>query len=173
MKIETGRLTLREFSHDDLSNLYGLESLPEVVRYQTWEPRTREEASDVLVDIINNQTKDPRRHIELAAIVKSDGGFIGRVGCMTDEPKLKTNVWFAFTPSAQGHGYATEAVKALIETLTVGTTLEIECDPRNTASWKLAERLGFHKTHYEQKAYECKGEWVGSVVYTLLPITES
>jgi RimJ/RimL family protein N-acetyltransferase len=95
------------------------------------------------------------------------------VGCMTDEPKLKTNVWFAFYPSAQGNGYATEAVRALIGSMTIEIPLEIECDPRNTGSWKLAERLGFHKTHCEENSFECKGEWVGSVVYTLLPITES
>jgi RimJ/RimL family protein N-acetyltransferase len=43
--------------------------------------------------------------------------------------------------------------------------LEIECDPRNRGSRKLAERLGFEKISCVERAYESKGEWVGSLVY--------
>jgi RimJ/RimL family protein N-acetyltransferase len=43
--------------------------------------------------------------------------------------------------------------------------LEIECDPRNTGSWKLAERLGFSKHSLTERAWESKGEWVDSLVY--------
>jgi RimJ/RimL family protein N-acetyltransferase len=43
--------------------------------------------------------------------------------------------------------------------------LEIECDPRNTKSWKMAERLGFVRHSLKERDYECKGEWVDSLVY--------
>jgi RimJ/RimL family protein N-acetyltransferase len=43
--------------------------------------------------------------------------------------------------------------------------LEIECDPRNTGSWKLAERLGFEKHSLTKNVQEIKGEWVDSLVY--------
>jgi RimJ/RimL family protein N-acetyltransferase len=43
--------------------------------------------------------------------------------------------------------------------------LEIECDPRNTGSWKLAERLGFEEHSLTKNVQEIKGEWVDSLVY--------
>ncbi|KAJ7067545.1 acyl-CoA N-acyltransferase, partial [Mycena amicta] len=84
-------------------------------------------------------------------------------------------LWFSFMPSAQGKGYATEAVTALIEMLRAERDAKrvpnfdrflIECDPRNTRSSKLAERVGFVMESCTEKAFECKGEWVGSMVYT-------
>ncbi len=41
----------------------------------------------------------------------------------------------------------------------------VECDPRNEPSWRLAERLGFERQSLTERAFECKGEWVGSLVY--------
>ncbi len=180
LHIQTRRLTLREFDSSDLDNLYGLESLPEVVRYQEWGPRTRDEAAHVLQAILEGQAERPhRRHIELAVIKQmesnttsaDDSAFLGRIGGMVesiDHNARKANLWYAFMPSAQGNGYAKEAMEALIEALgrNFGVKkFEIECDPRNEGSWRLAERLGFEKISEVEKAWESKGEWVGSRVY--------
>ncbi|KAJ6531587.1 hypothetical protein DFH09DRAFT_1093054 [Mycena vulgaris] len=44
--------------------------------------------------------------------------------------------------------------------------LVIECDPRNVRSSRLAERAGFVLESVTEKAFECKGEWVGTMVYS-------
>lgn len=162
MILATERLTLREFTMADVAALHALESIPEVVRYQTYGPRTRDEAEAVVRAIVEGQGEAPRRHVELAVLCER--AFIGRVGAWIEDGKAA--LWYASRPETWGRGLATEAVRALIPRLEAWR-LTIECDPRNEASWRLAERLGFARESFEERAYESKGEWVGSMVYAL------
>ncbi|KAF2020141.1 acyl-CoA N-acyltransferase [Aaosphaeria arxii CBS 175.79] len=173
--LKTERLTLREFILGDAEGFYRLESIPEVVRYQNYGPRTREEAHKSVVSILQNSTAKPRKHVELA--VDFEGRLVGRVGALIakeDEAKAgvqdppKASLFFSFLPEVQGKGLATEAMRAFIPLLGSPLKLEIECDPRNEGSWKMAERLGFKKTYEAEKVYESKGEWVDSVEYSKL-----
>lgn len=183
--IRTNRLILREFVMKDAEGYFELESNEENARYQDWPPRTKEQARKLVIENIRNHNAAPRRNFEL--VVERDGRFIGRVGAklsptncdsLPGERTIKHvthgNLWFSFLPSEQGKGYATEAMTSFIEALTEQTKgakdggkweLDIECDPRNTASCRLAERLGFEKHSMTKEAYESKGEWVDSLVY--------
>jgi RimJ/RimL family protein N-acetyltransferase len=97
-----------------------------------------------------------------------DGGVGGKGG-----KKVRVELWFSLLPALQRKGLATEAVEAFVREVVrrereggeVEMELEIECDPRNTGSRRLAERLGFRKESEVEEAFECKGEMVGSVVY--------
>jgi RimJ/RimL family protein N-acetyltransferase len=121
--------------------------------------------------IIQNSFVSPREHFELAVLFEDK--FIGRVGGSvkrnnddgTARDTPHADIWFSFLPETSGKGFATEAMKAFIPLLGSPVRLEIECDPRNTGSWKLAERLGFEKISLTEDAFECKGEMVGSLVY--------
>ena len=90
--------------------------------------------------------------------------FIGRVGAAVE--RTNSNLWYAVSPEHQGNGYASEAVGALIKILG-GETCEIECDPRNLASCRLAERLGFLVVSDIHSAAKIKGEDCGSRTYRL------
>ncbi|KAF9728708.1 hypothetical protein PMIN04_004210 [Paraphaeosphaeria minitans] len=161
---QTERLVLREFVWADGEAYFELESREEVVRYQNWGLRTREQAREQVVGIVSGSAAVPRTHFELA--VEHEGSFIGRVGAKVNRDGIAHAVlWFSFLPESQGRGFATEAMKAFIPLLGSPLELEIECDPRNTGSWKLAERLGFEQFELTEKAFECKGEWVDSLVY--------
>ena len=46
--IETERLSLRPFVASDLDVLHRMQSLPEIVRYLSWAPRTRTELAKLL-----------------------------------------------------------------------------------------------------------------------------
>lgn len=162
--VKTDRLVLREFVWADDEPFFQLESQEQVVRYQTWAPRTRDQARDGVAKTIRNAQAVPRTHVELA--VEYGGKFVGRVGAnVRREGKPHADLWFSFLPAVQGMGLATEAMEAFIPLLGRPLELEIECDPRNTGSWKLAERLGFEKFELTERAFECKGEWVDSLVY--------
>lgn len=168
LALETPRLKIREFTTADTQSLYELESIPEVVRYQDWGPRTEEQAARVVENTVKAQTQSPRHIVELAVVLKDDDTFIARIGGQINHETRRADLWFVFMPSAQGKGYATEAMENFIPVLVEVFELkrcEIECDPRNTGSWRLAERLGFEKVKEVDKAYESKGEWVGSKVY--------
>ena len=169
--IKTERLVLREFVMADVEALHALESIPEVVRYQTYLPKSKEQARDDVVQIVRNAQAKPGVHVELAVIYEDR--FIGRVGANVKREKNDINeiqvphadLWFSFMPKTHGKGLATEAMTAFIPLLGSPMELEIECDPRNIGSVKMAERLGFNRISLTEKAYECKGEWVDSLVY--------
>lgn len=173
IKIE--RLLLREFEQEDIQGYYNLESNEENARYQDWTPRTMEQARELVLANVRNRCANPRVNWEF--VVEKEGSMIGRVGAALREEdsgdaRKHFGVWFSFLPSVQGTGYATEAVTVLMDELEkrykkdgADVEFEIECDPRNVGSWKLAERLGFEKKSFEERAWESKGEWVGSVVY--------
>lgn len=180
--IKTPRLLLREFEMKDVASYYELESSEENARYQSWPPRTYEQARECVLDNIRNQHDVQQTVCELA--VEHEGCFIGRVGASTSQAKsdclsgektihLFTHVdlWFSFLPAVHGQGFATEAMSAFINALKERQPheqgkmeMEIECDPRNEASWKLAQRLGFERCSLTKEAFECKGAWVDSLV---------
>ncbi|KAF2175116.1 UPF0157-domain-containing protein [Zopfia rhizophila CBS 207.26] len=169
--IMTERLTLREFVMKDVTGFHALESIPEVVRYQSFPPRTMEQSKKEVVTIIQNSAVTPREHVELAVL--HEGKFIGRVGAKIKRKNENgkelepphADLWFSFMPEMHGRGFATEAMKAFISLLGNPMKLEIECDPRNMGSSKMAERLGFERVSLTEMAYESKEEWVDSLVY--------
>jgi GrpB-like predicted nucleotidyltransferase (UPF0157 family)/RimJ/RimL family protein N-acetyltransferase len=172
----TKRLLLREFTMQDVNGYYALERNEENARYQDWPPRTLEQARELVAANIQSSSTSPRTIWEL--VVESEGRMVGRVGAMmkqldSNNPTdvaLHFDLWFSFLPLVQGKGFATEASKAFIDVLVEKhggeqVELEIECDPRNTGSSRLAERLGFEKHSLTERAWESKGEWVDSLVY--------
>ncbi|KAJ7641059.1 acetyltransferase [Roridomyces roridus] len=180
MHAETTRLSLRELALSDTPNIYALDSIPDNARYQTWPPRTPESADEFVQVAVSCSEESPRTFVELAVSVATNPNsaekteFIGRVGAHIDSKEQTAELWFSFMPHAQGKGYATEAVGALIELLRAArkgqevphfNRLLIECDPRNTASRRLAERASFVMQSCTERAFECKGEWVGSMVF--------
>ncbi|KAH8712128.1 GrpB protein-domain-containing protein [Phaeosphaeriaceae sp. PMI808] len=174
--VKTERLLLREFVFKDADSYFELESNEENARYQDWPPRTIDQAQDLVSANIRNACTSPRTNWEL--VVENEGQMIGRVGAASKPLDLphpdhfvkRFALWFSFLPSMQGKGFATEAMKAFIAGLTKrqdadAVELEIECDPRNLGSWRLAERLGFEKHSLTKGAWESKGEMVDSLVY--------
>ena len=131
------------------------------MRYQDWGPRSREQAIEVVRNIVNSQIEKPRTHVELAVFTKANDSnakqFLGRVGSNIhlDAQPIKADLWFAFMPVSHGKGYATESVEALVATLQKAGVrkVDIECDPRNQSSRRLAERLGFYKVKEIEKAW--------------------
>ena len=170
MRAETSRLVLREYTcaPADLASLHRLESDPDVVRYQTWEPMSEERAANFLQRIVAAQSASPRTVYEVVVELKGANAnqFLGRVGLKLDAEARKAEMWYSFLPSVQGKGYATEALQALVAQFPDLESLEIECDPRNEGSKRLAQRLGFKQVSYVEDAFESKGERVGSIVFS-------
>lgn len=70
---------------------------------------------------------------------------LGTVGThIRDSETIEIGYWFATV--AQGHGFASEAVRGVIGTLVRAYPRHLivaECRPENVASWGLLERVGF------------------------------
>lgn len=116
--LETARLLMRPFTHDDVQNLYLLDSNPEVHRYLGNNPvTTHEQVANVIDSVLNQyQQHNIGRWI---TIEKQSGAFIGWSGLkwITEPENSKQyyyDVGYRFIPEYWGKGYATEAATAAL-----------------------------------------------------------
>ena len=87
-----------------------------------------------------------------------------------DEPRQAT-VGFTLAADAQGHGYATEALRTVISLLFTQYSVHricADCDTRNHRSVALLERIGMRREAHHHKSAWWKGEWTDEYVYALL-----
>ncbi|KAF2664796.1 acetyltransferase [Microthyrium microscopicum] len=163
---KSDRLHLRAPQLSDAADVFAMNSNPEMTKYQSWPPLTEEaQAIRWVEQTMKEHTETPCISLAFVVTTTAENTFIGNIGAESDHDNSATELWYSIAAEHHGKGYATEAVRAMIPLLPEGYVLEIECDPRNAASRKLAERLGFKEVHYEEKSYECKGQWVGLVKY--------
>ena len=157
-------MKLREFRPGDAERLYEIESQEEVVRYQDFGPRSHEESEDYVRQVIESSRERPRTGYEYA-ITLDDDVFIGRVGALVCGGSAA--LWYVVDPGFQGRGYATAAIRELMDLLRKEGVREfkIECDPRNEPSWRLAERLGFELIFESDGGYVSKGVDCGTKLY--------
>lgn len=165
---ETDKLILRRYCESDLDDLYGYLSDEEVVKFEPYKPMSMEEARKNLEWRISTE--------EMIAVEdKSSGKMIGNVYLgKRDFDSLE--IGYVFNKNYWGKGYAAESCSALIEMSFCNGTHRIfaECDPENSNSWKLLERLGFvREAHLKQNVYFWKDEegnpiWKDTFIYSLL-----
>ena len=169
--IHTERLRLRAHRLDDLDALLSYYSNPEVARYIPWEPWTRAEAQEHLQKRVQRTGIDGPGSV-LGYVVEHEDRVIGDVVLWpTDDTLARGEMGWAFHPDASGHGYATEAVRALIG-VAFGTygmrRVVAQIDARNTASARLCHRVGMKQEAHLREDHWAKGEWTDNVIYGLL-----
>jgi RimJ/RimL family protein N-acetyltransferase len=75
-------------------------------------------------------------------------------------------------PDNTGHGYATEAVRALLGIAFDGLGLRrvtASCFAANDSSWRLMERVGMRReAHNVRESLHRSGEWLDGMLYALL-----
>jgi [ribosomal protein S5]-alanine N-acetyltransferase len=172
MELRTERLTLREFREDDWPALHDIESREDVARYQEFAPRTREESRTYVLESIASVHQHPRLTYDLAVTLTASDEVIGRVGLgITDLEIGEAMLWYTLHPDRWGHGFTTEAARAMVDAgfREMGLhRISADCDPANVASWRVLEKIGLRREgHLIENAY-IKGEWVDSLIYAIL-----
>jgi len=173
--LETPRLRLREFTEDDVDNLFDLNSDPEVMRYLTGgRPTPREVIQDELIPFHLAVYGRLDRLGTWAAESTATGEFLGwfhfRPGPGTDLANI--DLGYRLRRSAWNQGYATEGSRALIS---MGfTELGVErvfalTMTVNTASRRVMEKCGLTlvRTIAYQGADVIEGAEQGEVEYAL------
>ena len=159
--LETERLLLRAHSIEDLDAFATLWAQPEVVRFTSGKPLSREEAWRRLV---SHRGMWSLMGFGYFAIEEKAGGtFLGSAGVQEAKraitPSLEGTLeagWI-FTPGVHGKGYAQEAMQAVISWCgEAHPDRAVTCiiDEDNAPSRKLAARLGFREraqTQYKER----------------------
>lgn len=166
--LTTHRLRLRDLDPSDADAMLRVEGDAEAVRYQSFEPRTADACRAYLA---RDTAGDPDRTcFDLA--VTLDGSFIGRVGLDIKRPERSVGeLWFMLDRAHWRRGLMFEAASALIDYGFRAHGLHrifVECDPRNAAAVRLAEKLGMQREGLLRKHVWIKGEWCDSLYYGLL-----
>lgn len=166
--IQTERLILRRYKSDDLQDLFEYLSDETVVKYEPYAPMTVEEVKDNLKWRIETNEM-------IAVELKGTHKMIGNV-YMGNKDFNSVEIGYVFNSSYWGNGYAYESCNELIKSAFEKGIHRIyaECDPNNTGSWKLLEKLGFQReAHFRKNVFFVKGSdqkpvWKDTYVYAKL-----
>jgi aminoglycoside 6'-N-acetyltransferase len=170
VRLTTPRLLIRELEGADWEWLYAYESDPENARYQSYPPRTPENAREVVRVAQEDARARPRHVYELGVVLIATGMAVGRVGGMTFDEGRQATLWFSFGRAHWGQGYALEATRAFVTTLFARGLhrVQADCDPRNEASARLLRRLGMRQEGHRIAAYWDGHAWCDSLEFALL-----
>lgn len=170
--LETDRLRLRELALDDAGALNEIERDARVTRYMAFDPQTAAETRAYIEGAMKQQHESPRRAFDLAIVLRGSGLLIGRCGFEIRRPEHReAMLWYELHPDHWGRGYAVEAMRAVLEFAFCDLQVHrvwADCDPRNAASCRVAERLGMTLEGRLRENYWLKEEWCSSAVYGLL-----
>lgn len=167
--ITTDRLELRRFRPEDAEAFAAYRSDPAVAHYQSWDaPFSLDLARTTVAGFA---TGDPLQPGWFQYAIALDGLLIGDIGLNTFTNLMQADIGYTLAPAYQGKGYATEAVRALLEHLFTERDLHrvsAECDARNTSSARLLERLGFQQEGFRPENTWFKNEWTDDLLFGLL-----
>ncbi|MEV0227611.1 GNAT family protein [Streptomyces sp. NPDC050704] len=171
MLLETHRLVLRRFRAEDAAPFAAYRSDPVVARYQGWTaPVPLDEAVRTVRGYAGGSPEEPG-WFQYAVELKDDRCLIGDVGVCLHENLMQAEIGFTLAGDRQGHGYAAEAVRAVLGELFERRGLHrvsAECDERNIRSARLLLRLGFTREGLRREATWIKGEWTDDLLFGLL-----
>jgi RimJ/RimL family protein N-acetyltransferase len=171
--IETERLALRPYEAGDLGFLHDMFGREDVCRYLPWPAMDLQEARAKLEQrMLQTSIGGERKAIVLAAEERRTGSLVGEFMLrLATEEYRQGEVGWSVHPEFHGRGFGTEGAAAMVRLgfERVGLhRIAAECDPRNTASVRVMEKLGMRREALLLEAEYLKGEWVDSMICGLL-----
>jgi len=169
--IDARRISLRWISEDDVDALYTVFSDPEVMRYWSTPPLSDNNAALILLGEIHDGFK--RRTLLKWGIARNtDNALIGTTTLFNlDFSNRRAELGYGLGRAHWGNGYMQEALNAPLayafEVLEFHR-IEADVDPRNIASIRTVERLGFQREGYLRERWQVNGEIQDTLFYGLL-----
>jgi RimJ/RimL family protein N-acetyltransferase len=165
------RLMVRRFHAGDAAVLASYRSDPEIARYQSWSTPVTLDAAAALVDTYAAADPHAPGWCQYAIELRSTHTLIGDIGVNLHDNLMQADIGFTLATEHQGNGYATEALRVMLDHLFANRGLRrisAECDARNLRSARLLQRLGFHREGHRRAHTWIKGEWTDDVLFGLL-----
>ena len=172
MQITTARLVLRDFVADDWPAVLAYQSDSRYLRYNPWTERTETDARQFVQRFIDQQTQDPRRKFQLVITLPESGQLIGNAGVRRKlDNDWEADIGYELDPNHWGHGYATEAARAMVA-FGFGELglhrISAECRPENIASAHVMEKIGMQREGHLRATHYFKNRWWDTLVYGIL-----
>lgn len=169
MKFNSERLTMRPFEKNDLHDVFNIYNNDKTCKFLLHDKWTHENKEEEFSRKLGNNELTKETALNLAVV--SGDKVIGDLSVWYTEMKNTVEIGYVFSNESSGKGYATEAVKALVEKLFTEYNvhrIQANIDARNVASQKLCERIGMRKEAHFIQDFWTKGEWTDSIIYGML-----
>ena len=171
VRLETPRLQLRPLVDTDAEALMALYADERVARYLSrpaWTSLDQARAS-----ITRAQAGlEAGEGLRLAVLQQGQARVIGDVVLFDFVPQCRrAEMGYALAADHQGHGYMREALTALLDHAFTALDLnriEADIDPRNAASARILERLGFQREGLLRERWIVAGEVSDTALYGLI-----
>ena len=165
LPIETERLRIRQVTADDWQAIHAYTSDPGVMTYLPEDAMSEEETRRF---VATSMTEEAQAY---AVLLRTEDRLIGHVTFhLWFAPRIYEIGW-VFHPRYHGQGYATEAAATLLrygfETLGVHRVVAT-CQPENTPSWRVMEKLGMLREAHFRKCMYRDGTWWDEYLYAIL-----
>jgi RimJ/RimL family protein N-acetyltransferase len=164
--MRTDRLVLRLMGSADIPVHVAYRSHPEVAAHQQWDMPYDPERSahlaeqDTLDDLVLGDWT--------TLAIEMDGEVVGDVCTRVHETGGVAEIGYTLAREHWGHGYASEAARALVEDLVTRIGVQRvygELDPENVASQRVLEACGLVCEGVTRKSYLWRGEWADNMSY--------
>jgi [ribosomal protein S5]-alanine N-acetyltransferase len=160
--IRTKRLLLRRACLEDATAMHEILSNEVAMRYWSTPPHSELSQTQAwIADMVGAAAE-----VSEDFIIEVDGIVAGKVGAYR-----LPEFGYILHPDHWGRGLASEALSAFLghvyNTRPRITSLNADIDPRNTASVRLVERLGFRETGRAQRTYHTHIGWCDSVYFAI------
>ncbi len=170
-KLSTARLRLRPLTLADAPDLARLRDDPEVALHQSWERYSEADAIHLIHQLADGDPGTPGQWFQWGIEHRASTLLLGDCGLKTcDDPRLG-EIGYTLGRPHQGHGYATEAVRAVLDHAfaVLGMhRISASIDVDNHASIALCERLGLRREAHHRRSVWFKGRWCDDIIYAVL-----
>jgi RimJ/RimL family protein N-acetyltransferase len=169
--ITSSRLLLRWISEEEVDDLFTIFSNPDVMRYWSTPPLGDRNAASQLLKEIHEGFRS-RSLLKWGVALRLDDTLVGTTTLYNlDFNNRRAEMGYALGRAHWGNGYMQEALRSLLtyafEVLDLHR-IEADVDPRNAASIRTLERLGFQREGYLRERWQVNGEIQDALFYGLL-----
>lgn len=172
--LRSERLVIRRARPEDAEAVWRWRRLPEVGEWITRAPTAYDDFVEQFVEPVR---------LRVTLVVEREGEPIGDLMVKVEDAwaqaevaeqgrNVQAELGWTLHPAHQGHGYATEAVRAVIG-MCFGPLglrrVHAGCFAANEPSWRVMERLGMRREEFSRKTgLHRSGEWMDGMNYGLL-----
>lgn len=163
--LETERLLIRPTTLKDVDAIHEMLSDEETMKFFVEGTYSKEKVNEII-----NRNKKETHHFTV--VLKSSSRIVGKISYNPWFMKRTKEIGWIFFKTATGNGYCTEAAKAITKYAFEEEKIHrliATCDPRNSSSIRVCEKLGMRKEgHFKECIYYKDDIWWDEYFYSML-----